>query len=310
MDLLDRAASQRHRAVSEHRLNWAAEGRDWPNRGASDFVRAAGLRWHVQRQGAGPVCLLIHGTGAATHSWRALLPRLAAHFDVVAPDLPGHGFTDLPRAERLSLPGMASQLGELLRHMDCRPELAVGHSAGAAILIRMCLDQQLNLKLLVSLNGALLPSGGSRAPLLGPITQRVVGADWLPRMMAWRAGRQAFIDGLLQQTGSRIEPRDQALYTRLARSPRHVAAALRMMAHWDTRPLARALPTLDTRLLLVAGDRDRMIPARRAAQVAAIVPDARVSRLDGLGHLAHEEQPDRVADLVLREARLAGLLEA
>ncbi|MFN5717015.1 MAG: alpha/beta fold hydrolase, partial [Bradyrhizobium sp.] len=74
-------------------LVWSRDGTDWPNRNASVFVEAAGIRWHVQRMGEGPSLLLIHGTGAATHSWRDMLPLLARHFSVVAPDLPGHGFT-------------------------------------------------------------------------------------------------------------------------------------------------------------------------------------------------------------------------
>jgi magnesium chelatase accessory protein len=73
--------------------DWQIEGRDWPNRDCSRFVESGGLRWHVQRCGTGPVCLLIHGTGASTHSFRDLMPLLATHFDVIAIDLPGHGFS-------------------------------------------------------------------------------------------------------------------------------------------------------------------------------------------------------------------------
>ena len=85
-------------------------GAGWPNRDASRTVRAAGLDWHVQVAGAGPVLLLAHGTGAATHSWRGMVPLLARHFTVVAPDLPGHGFTQAPANARMSLPGMAAAL--------------------------------------------------------------------------------------------------------------------------------------------------------------------------------------------------------
>jgi len=78
------------------KLVWERDGRDWPNRDASRFVRAGGLRWHVQKTGTGPVLLLVHGTGAATHSWRELAPLLARRFTVIAPDLPGPGFTQRP----------------------------------------------------------------------------------------------------------------------------------------------------------------------------------------------------------------------
>ncbi len=102
-------------APSMRRPRWEVEGRAWPNREASSFVQAAGLRWHVQRMGQGPELLLIHGTGAATHSWRGLAPLLARHFTILAPDLPGHGFTDPLPGHRLSLPGMAQALGWIAR---------------------------------------------------------------------------------------------------------------------------------------------------------------------------------------------------
>ena len=79
---------------------------DWPNRTASRYVEAGGLRWHVQSLGdTGPVILLLHGTGAATHSWAGLAPLLATRFRVVAPDLPGHGFSGAAVGAGMSLPG-------------------------------------------------------------------------------------------------------------------------------------------------------------------------------------------------------------
>ena len=76
------------------RLDWTVDGADWPNRDASRFVEAGGLRWHVQVMGTGPVALLVHGMGASSHSWRDVAPLLASRFTVIIPDLPGHAFTD------------------------------------------------------------------------------------------------------------------------------------------------------------------------------------------------------------------------
>jgi magnesium chelatase accessory protein len=66
----------------------------WPNHHLSRYVRAAGLRWHVQVAGDGPDMLLVHGTAASTHSWRDLMPIFSQRHRVLAVDLPGHGFTD------------------------------------------------------------------------------------------------------------------------------------------------------------------------------------------------------------------------
>lgn len=102
--------------------DWNVEGRDWPNRGSSRFVEAGGLRWHVQVMGEGPALLLLHGTGAATHSWRDIAPLLAKTHTVVAMDLPGHGFTAMPaRPTDCSLPQVARRpIVVRKRSVQCR----------------------------------------------------------------------------------------------------------------------------------------------------------------------------------------------
>lgn len=285
------------------RLNWERDAADWPNRQASRFVTAGGIRWHVQQSGTGPGLLLAHGTGASTHSWRDLAPLLARHFTVIAPDLPGHGFSDLPSFRQMSLPGMATLLQELLDEMGVRPEIVVGHSAGAAILTRMCLDGTIAPRRLISLNGALLPLGGVAGRLFSPLAKLLATSTLPAQVFAWRAGDRAVVQRLLRDTGSQVDAAGAELYARLARSPGHVGAALAMMANWDLESLSRALPKLKTPLLLLAGSNDRTIPSADAYRVHAMLPAAEVVRLIGLGHLAHEEQPQRLADLIRKSAQ-------
>jgi magnesium chelatase accessory protein len=284
-------------------LVWSRDGSDWPNRTASAFVEAAGIRWHVQRMGEGAPLLLIHGTGAATHSWRELLPLLASQFDVIAPDLPGHGFTQSPSSHRLSLPGMAADLDRLLRAINVKPAVVVGHSAGAAILVRMCLDGKIEPRQLFSLNGAFMPFGGVANHLLSPLAKMLVLNPLVPRVFAWQASNPNAVERLIANTGSSIDDRGIALYRRLVRSPAHVAAALRMMANWKLEPLLHDLPRLRTTLVLVAAANDRSISPVVAQQVRQILPQAIIDRVPMLGHLAHEEQPELIADLILKYAR-------
>ncbi len=283
---------------------------DWPNRDASRFVRAAGLVWHVQVVGSGPVMLLLHGTGAATHSWRDLLPLLAEHFTVVAPDLPGHGFTEAPAMARQSLPGMAKGLQSLLWALDMNPAVAVGHSAGAAVALQMCLAGQLQPRLVVGLNAALMPWGGAPGKLFSPLAKFLVGVPGVPQVFAWRARDDAMVQKLLEGTGSRLDARGVALYARVVREPSHAAAALAMMAYWDLNPLVRDLPALAPKLVLIVGEADRAIPPADAERTRALVPGASVVAMPGLGHLAHEEAPSRTAELIVQAAQGAGVLAA
>jgi len=278
------------------------DGKDWPLRDRSRFVEAGGLRWHVQILGQGPTLLLLHGTGASTHSWRDLAPLLAQRYRVVMPDLPGHGFTDPLKPRDLSLLGMARALGQLIRACEPLPEVVVGHSAGAAILAKLCIDGVIAPRLLVSLNGAWLPFEGLAGQLFPPIARLLFLNPFVPRLFAWSADRSA-TSRLIRGTGSTIDPRGLDLYARLFANPGHVAGALGMMANWDLEAFRREWPKLTTRVALVVADGDKAVLPSAATTVAAALPNATIHSLKGLGHLAHEERPVLVAELIEKLAK-------
>lgn len=286
--------------------DWASDGRDWPNREASRFVHAGDLRWHVQEMGAGPPLLLLHGTGASTHSFRDLMPALARDFRVLAPDLPGHGFTGTPRAPGLSLSGMARLLGELCLALAFPPAIAAGHSAGAAALVAMALQGPVRPRVLVALNGALKPIEGTA--LLSPLAKLLFLNPLAPRLFAWRATRPDAVERLLEGTGSRIDARGLALYARLFARSGHVAGTLGMMANWDPGWLAGRLGGLKPALVLVTGAGDKAVAPKDAAEIAGKVPHAKLVALPFGGHLVHEEQPERIAGIIRDAAREAGVL--
>jgi magnesium chelatase accessory protein len=172
-----------------------------------------------------------------------------------------------------------------------------------AILARMTLDRQIQPRSLVGLNAAMMPLGGIPGQLFSPLAKLLVGLPLLPNLFAWRARDIAVVEKLLADTGSKLDARGVDLYARVVQQPGHAAAALGMMAHWDLQPLLRGLPRLQPKLLLISGANDRTIPPADAIRLRDLIPGARVTTLPGLGHLAHEEQPQVVADLILDHAR-------
>jgi magnesium chelatase accessory protein len=69
-----------------------------------------------------------------------------------------------------------------------------------------------------------------------------------------------------------------------------------MMARWNLDDLD--LTQLDAPVTLIVGDKDGMVPPEDATRVEARLPHGRVVTLPGLGHLAHEEEPEMVARLI------------
>ena len=279
-------------------LDWARDSLTWPHSQASRFVGVGGLRWHVQRLGLPGALrvLLIHGTGSSSHSWRRLAPLLAARFDVVQFDLPGHGFTHTPASQALSLPAIADAVADLLSQLDWRPALLVGHSAGAAIAAQLVLGRQVAPAAVVAINGALLPLHGLAGRVFSPLARALAGQSLVPRLFAWNASRPSVVQGLIDGTGSRLDGEGVRLYVRLVADAGHAAGALRMMAAWDLQALAARLPELGVPLHLIAGARDLTLPHDHSRRVQQRVPGARLTVLDGLGHLAHEEDAAAVGD--------------
>lgn len=283
-------------------LVWDRDGRDWPHRAASRFVAAGPLTWHVQEMGEGPPVVLLHGTGAATHSWRHLMPLLAERYRVIAMDLPGHGFTRGRPSGGLTLPGMADAVTVLLDKLDVRPELLIGHSAGAAIALRM-VRGGFEVPEVIGLNAALSPFPGFFAPLFQGLARALVLNPLVPRLFAASARTSGDTGRLLvRSTGSHIDADGVRFYAMLLGNAHHCRGALEMMAGWDLAGLQRDLPKVDARVRLIHGAKDAAVPVSSVEQAVKLMPQATLSVLAGLGHLAHEERADLVAEAIAAAA--------
>jgi len=148
-----------------------------------------------------------------------------------------------------------------------------------------------------------MPFGGIANHLFSPLAKLLVLNPFVPRAFAWQASNAGAVERLISNTGSTIDREGVELYRKLVRSPAHVASALRMMANWKLEPLLHDLPRLAPRLVLVTAADDRSISPMVAHQIREIVPGALIVRLPGLGHLAHEEQPRLIAEIIEKYAQ-------
>lgn len=166
----------------------------------------------------------------------------------------------------------------------------------------MALDGSSAVRRIVGVNAAFLPFDGLAGALFPSMARGLIWNPGVPWVTARAFRDEAAVVRLIAGLGSTIDAEGIRLYHRLVRSTDHIAAALNMMARWDLEGLSRDLPELATPLLLIAGEADRAVPPARQDRVAERVPGTRVMRLPGLGHLAHEEVPERVAEIVLHVA--------
>lgn len=290
-------------------LRWEREGRIWPHREASRFVPVGRTTWHVQRMGTEmlPKLLLLHGTGGSVHSWRGLMPLLATDYDVLAADLPRHAFTTGHPPDDMSLPRMASAIAALLAEADFKPNLIIGHSAGAALGLQMALDHGFAGPI-IGLNSALRPFPGPASQIFPAMAKLLFVNPFVPRlfsgMASFSGGTERF---LARATNSHIDEKGLACYDALLANSRHTEGALAMMANWDLAGLRRRMDEIDNPILMIHSDDDAAIPLDWAKEAHGWLPTSRLEVLEGFGHLTHEEAPEKVAILIRDFAAALGV---
>lgn len=278
----------------------------WPNSHLSRRGQGPVHRWHIQEAGTGPTILLLHGAGGSTHSYRHIIPDLAQDFHVVALDLPGQGFTQLGARYRCGLDTMAQDMCELCRQEGWTPAVIAGHSAGCAAALRATetdLSPRGQTPLVIGINAALAQFSGL-AGLVFPVMAKALAA--IPFTAALFSGASANPDrirALIGSTGSDLDAEGLDLYRRLVGDRKHVDGTLLMMAQWRLDPLLARLPDHPAQVHFIVGENDTTVPPEVSERAAARMRQATVHRLEGLGHLAHEECPAGTAALIRRIVR-------
>lgn len=263
-----------------------------------------GYRRAFRRCGEGPTLLLLHGIGDSSAAWAPLMPRLGEHFDVVAPDLLGHGASDKPRAD-YSVAAYANGVRDLLDVLGVERATVVGHSLGGGVAAQTAYQypHRVERLVLVSTGGvarevspALRLLSAPYAELTLPVTQ-LPGARIVAQALAEVVKRTPLDIGRDAEELVRVF---EGLPSGSAR--KSFTRTLRSVVDWrgqvvtmlDRCYLAEDMPTL-----LVWGDRDGVIPVRHGHKAAAAMPASRLEVFRGAGHFPHHAEPDRFVDLLL-----------
>ena len=270
---------------------------DWPYRAASRHIACKPHLWHVQEVGEGPLVLLLHGAGGATHSFRHLIPLLIPHYRIVALDLPGQGLSVLGARGRCGLDPVAEDIAALIHHQGWQPFAIIGHSAGAAIAQRLA--EILPLNAVVGINSALGAFEGVEGWLFPVMAKALALTPFVPSLFSKLAGTPTQVRQLIATTGSTLDEEGLALYLHLMQKPAHVSATLAMMAQWNLTPFLRRLKDQKVPSLLLTASNDRAVPPTVSARAAQVMPNATWHDIAGYGHLVHEEAAELVAAPIL-----------
>ncbi|GAC1580895.1 MAG: alpha/beta hydrolase [Candidatus Dormibacteria bacterium] len=265
----------------------------------------AGVSTRVRElAGSGPPFVLFHGYADSADTWRQTLDRLArVGRRAVAVDLPGFGAADRLGPEPV-LPQLDAFAVAVVRYAAGRgriPVIAVGNSLGGCVVLRLAERHPGQLAGVVGV----APAGLEMTRLLhlvqrDPVLRSVVALPTPVPSFVLRAAVARLYRQLALAEPDRVDPAVLANFTchprRRARVAHYLDTAHRLMPELR-HPVA--LERIGVPVLLVWGDRDRLVFARGAQRVLDVVPDARLELLAGIGHCPQVESPQRFTELLL-----------
>lgn len=265
-------------------------------------VRANGHVLSAYVFGQGPPLLFLHGLGGSKLSWLPILAPLAQRYRIIAPDLPGHGESEKPRAP-YTPQFFARVAARLLDAVGERSAVLVGNSLGGRIALEMAWRAPHRADALILLGPAIpgfrntyllqflrvIPTELAAMPF--PMRQRLAMAAIRqlmadPRAIpaaAYRAGADEFI---------RVH--------RSARARMAVLASLRALVAERPETLLPRIRKISAPTLILWGTHDRLVPVRLAERLVEAMPAATLHVLPGVGHVPQFEAPGVTLDLMMR----------
>ncbi len=261
-----------------------------------------GHDWAYHRAGDGPQLLLIHGVAGSSEGWAPTSELLARHFNVLAPDLVGHGESAKPVGD-YSLGAYASGLRDLLAVLGIERATLIGQSLGGGIAMQMayqypeCCERLvlvdsggLGAEVSWLLRALALPGAELVTPLLFPGFVRDWG-DAVGRFFSRQGLRSARVSESWRAYASLTDADSRRAFVRTVRGV--IDAGGQSVSAADRLYLAAEVPTM-----IVWGERDSIIPVAHAHAAHDAIPGSRLEIIEGAGHFPQVETPVRFADLV------------
>lgn len=260
-------------------------------------VAVDGVKLRYLTAGDGPPLVLLHTLRTQLDMFQKVVPELARHFRVYAVDYPGHGYSDIPRAEytpELFVRAIAGFL-EALNINNC---LLVGESIGGSIALLLAARHNPRVERVVAINPydydagrgirrsswvANVVFGLSRIPILGATVMRLRQYPIEERIFAGGVRRPGAMPAVLAREMYQVGNRKG-----------HYRAFMSLISHWPEWERARAeYGQIARPVLLLYGDHDWSRSAEREAD-RRDVPGAEFRVIERGGHFLSLDAPQEV----------------
>ncbi len=255
---------------------------------AVDTVSVENVRLHVRDSGAksAPSVIMLHGFGSSLHTWEPWAEALQNEYRVIRLDLPGSGLSEPDATGRYDDQRTMDLILALMDRLGVARAAFVGNSIGGRIAWNFAAHHPERVTKLVLISPDGFASRGFSydkkpdVPAMAHVMRYI-----LPKSMVRSSLAQAYGDPSLLTDGTVDR------YYELMLAPGSRSALIARMEQTILRDPVPLLRRIQVPVLLIWGDRDKMIPVGNAADYVREMPQAKVVTFPALGHVPHEEAP-------------------
>jgi pimeloyl-ACP methyl ester carboxylesterase len=255
----------------------------------------------LHRGGSGEPLVLIHGIGHTWRGWKPMLPRLERSFDVLAPDMPGFGYSpELPPGVPCNPESLANAVEAEMDRAGFDKAHVAGNSLGGWVALELARRGRVTTATCLSPAGLFTDREGTWGLGLLRRMRWLAKNSPAPRaLLAWPVTRTLFAGPTLGKPW-RADPDDLIEQTRLfANAPGFERTAAATDYH------VKGLTTLRVPVLVLWGTRDVVLLPRQGRRFERLIPDCELRYLKGLGHVPMSDDPELLAEAIESHARKA-----
>src|SRR6266436_3694447 len=263
---------------------------------------AGGVKLQYLTAGRGPAVLLLHGYAETSRMWRPLMPRLAEHFTVIAPDLPGIGGSDIPK-DGLDMKGAAIRIHDLVKGLGIEKAVVVGHDIGLMVAYAYAAQFPAETERLVLMDAFLPGVDGWEAIYNNPTIWHFRFNGPTPEALVKGRERTYFEslwNGFAADKNRSLSANDRAAYVAAYARPGRMRAGWAYFVSFtqaakDFEQLSQTKLTMP--VLAIGGEKAN--GEVLGAQAHAVASDVKVVDLKNTAHWVLEENPKETTEALL-----------
>ncbi len=263
-------------------------------------VSVEGINISYIDEGEGTPLVLVHGIPTSSFLWRDMIEELSAHGRIIAPDLPGFGFSDPPHDGDYTISNYASLLEAFLEALDLEQATLICHDYGGPIVLTYALRNPKKYQRLIILD-TFLHNDLPPWPLSYKIAKVWPFGEIFMALSGKSIARSALEVGVIDK--ARISEGIVQRYYIPDGNPdklnKTMLGTLRVDYRSDLEFIEKNLRTIEKPTLILWGESDEYLPLYLGERIQKDIKDSKMVIIPNCGHFVPEDQPARAAKLII-----------